>query len=167
MDAKAALKNKNAEIFSQLRKGEKILVRSVISPGIYWKSISILLVGLLFSFFLPILAFLMLVIAFGVFLYSYFQQSILSLIVTNRRIFLRMGTMKISTIQLKIELLHGVDVQKTLFGHVFGYSTVMIVGNGNQYALIPYVSNSAHIRNVLDEIIYQRDRKIQEDTTQA
>ena len=170
MDAKSALNNKNRDIFADLRDGEKVLARSVISNGIYWKAIAIgvfALILLVFSFGLYPLTLFFLFIATLAFIYANIQKSILTLVVTNQRIFIRAGILKIDTVQIRLERIESVEVQKTLVGYQLGYGTVIITGTGSQFAFIPYIENSAQLRNALDEMLYQRDKHMQTTVTQT
>lgn len=170
MDAKSALDNKNRDVFADLRDGEKVLATSVISNGIYWKAAAVfifaILLLLLSTGMFPLTVFFTL-IAVVVFFYCYLQKSILTLIVTNQRIFIRAGIVKIDTVQMRMERIESVEIQKTLIGYMLGYGTVIITGVGNQFAFIPYVENSAEIRNKLDEVLYQRDKHLQTTVTQT
>jgi len=170
MDAKAALKNKNRDVFTDLREGEKILVTSVISNGIYWKAAGVFVIGvllLLISIDVFPLTIFFCFIATIVFLYCYIEKSIITLIVTTQRVFIRAAILKIDTVQMRMERIESVEVQKTLIGYLLGYGTVIITGVGNQFAFIPYIENSAQIRNALDEVLYQRDKAIQTTITQT
>ncbi len=167
MDAKSALKSKNRDVFADLREGETVLGRSVISNGIYWKAIAVILVALVFAFFAPPLAYFFSLIAVLMFVYCYIQQTILSLIVTNQRVFIRAGILKIDTVQMRVERIESVEVQKTLVGYALGYGTVIMTGVGNQFAFVPYIDNSAELRNVLDEVLYQRDKMLQASIAQT
>ncbi len=167
MDARSALKNKNRDVFADLRDGEKILARSVISNGIYWKAAAILIVAILFLLVAYQLTLFFLFIAVLAFIYASIQKSIIVLVVTNQRVFIRAGILMIDTVQIRMERIESVEVQKTLIGYQMGYGTVIITGTGSQFAFIPFVENSAEIRNALDEILYQRDKHLQTTVTQT
>lgn len=170
MDARSALNNKNRDVFADLREGETVLASSVISLGIYWKAIAVFvfaLILLILSFGLYPLTIFLTLIAGLMFLFAYIQKSILTLVVTNQRIFIRAGAIKIDTVQIRVERIESVEVQKTLVGYFLGYGTVIITGVGNQFAFIPFVENSAQIRNALDEVLYERDKNLQASITQT
>ena len=167
MDARSALANKNRDVFADLREGETVLAKSVISNGIYWKSIAVLLIGILFLLLAYQLTLFFIFIATLMFIFASIQKSIITLVVTNQRIFIRAGILKIDTVQIRMERIESVEVQKTLVGYQLGYGTVIITGTGSQFAFIPYVENSAQIRNVLDEVLYQRDKHLQTTVTQT
>ncbi len=166
MDAQAALRNKNKDMFTDLREGEKVLARAVISLGIYWKAIGVFIIGLLFIL-LPPLCYFFFFVALLIAAFNYIQKSILTLIVTNNRVFIRAGTLKIDTVQMRMDRIESVEVQKTLLGYLLGYGTVIITGTGSQFAFIPFVANSAQIRNALDEVLYERDKHLQTTVTQT
>jgi len=167
MDAKSALEAKNRDVFADLREGEKVLSRAVISNGIYWKAAAVLIVAVIFLLIALPLAIFFALISVIMFTYSTIQKSILTLIVTNQRIFIRAGILKIDTIQIRLERIESVEVQKTLVGYMIGYGTVVMTGVGSQFVFIPYVENAAELRNTLDEILYQRDKVLQTTVTQT
>ena len=167
MDAKSALNNKNRDVFADLRDGEKVLARAKISLGIYWKAFAVLLIAILFLLIAYQLTYFLLLISFLLFMYAFILKSIITLVVTDQRIFIRAGMLKIDTVQLRMERIESVEVQKTLVGYMVGYGTVIITGTGSQFAFIPYVENSAQIRNALDEVLYRRDKNLQNAAANA
>lgn len=90
IDAKSALIAKN-KILPGLREGEKILTSTVISNGIYWKGIAILLVALLFLFVAYQLAIFFSFVGLITLLYAYTVKRFLLLVVTSERVLIRRG----------------------------------------------------------------------------
>jgi uncharacterized membrane protein YdbT with pleckstrin-like domain len=158
MDARQMIENKNRDLPSELRSGEKILVTSIVSGGIYWKAIAVFTFAIILFLLAPPLGFFMSFVAFLIFAYAYIIKSINSLIVTNQRIFMRSGLVKIDTIQIRLERIEAVEIQRTLVGQFLGYATLVITGTGTTFAYLPFLANAPHIRNVLDDLLYKRDQ---------
>lgn len=143
-----------------LREGEMPLARSVISTGIYWKSIAICVIAILLLLFVaPQLAALFFVVAGIAFMYAYMIKHALFLIVTNQRIFVRAGIIKVDTVQIRLDRIESVEIQRTIPGQFLSYATLMVTGTGTMAAYIPYMANAQHIRDVINDILYKREEK--------
>lgn len=143
-----------------LREGEKVLVRGAISTAIYWKAFAILMIALLLSLLALPLAFFMGFVAFLAFVYAYLLKTFLMVIVTNQRVFFRSGLIKVDTVQIRLDRIESVEIQRTLVGHFMNYGTVVLTGTGTRFSFIPYLANAAHVRNVIDELCYQREKAV-------
>ena len=143
-----------------LREGEMPLARSVISTGIYWKSIAICVVAIVFLLLgVPQLSALFFVVAGIAFMYAYMIKHALFLIVTNQRIFVRAGIIKVDTVQIRLDRIESVEIQRTIPGQFLSYATLMVTGTGTMAAYIPYMANAVHLRDVINDILYKREEK--------
>lgn len=153
---------RDSDLPMSLREGEKVLIRGDISTGIFWKAFAIFMLALLFSLLAWQLAVFLGIVAMLTFGYEMLLQKFLLLIVTNERIFFRSGLLKVDTVQVRLERVESVEIQRTLTGHMLGYGTVVLTGTGSRFSYIPYLSNAAEIRNVIDEMLYAREKKVTE-----
>lgn len=158
MDPKQVASARSADLPSSLRDGEVILARGVISNAIFWKAGVVLVLALLVGLLAPPLGYFLCLVSFLMFAYSMILRSILMLIVTNQRIFFRSGIIKVDTVQVRLERVESVEIQRTLVGHVLHYGTVILTGTGTRFSYIPFLANAAHIRNVIDDLLYKRDQ---------
>jgi uncharacterized membrane protein YdbT with pleckstrin-like domain len=158
MDANAALKNRRGDLPVDLRVDEKLLAKAVISNGIYWRAGAVLLLAALFFLFAPPLGMFLSFVAMVIFLFFHLMKIFLILAVTDQRVILRSGILKIDTIQIRIERIESVEVQRTLMGQILGYATIIITGTGSRLAYIPYIENAQTVRDALDDILYKRDQ---------
>jgi uncharacterized membrane protein YdbT with pleckstrin-like domain len=147
---------------SALREGEKVLVKGRISEGIYWKPFAILMFALLLCLIAIPLGVFMGIVAFLSFSYAALLQKFLLLVVTNERIFFRSGLIKVDTVQVRLERVESVEIQRTITGQLLGYGTVVLTGVGSRYSFIRYLANAAEVRNVIDELLYAREKNITE-----
>ncbi len=145
-----------------LREGEKILIKGRISEGIYWKSFAVLMFALLLGLIAIQLAVFMGIVALLSFIYAALLSKFLLLIVTNERIFFRSGLLKVDTVQVRLERVESVEIQRTITGQILNYGTVVLTGVGSRYSYIRYLANAAEIRNVIDDLLYQREKKAAE-----
>ena len=141
-----------------LREGEKIIVNCQISPGIFWKSLAVFILALILGVFVaPQLGGLFLIVSVVTFALAFMTQRFLLLVLTNQRVLVRHGLVKLDTTQLRFSSLESVEVQKTLIGHFLGYGNIVLTGNGSRILIIPFVANAEAFRNALDEILYTRE----------
>ncbi|HAJ89725.1 MAG TPA: hypothetical protein DCM27_01735 [Rhodospirillaceae bacterium] len=145
-----------------LREGEKVLIKGRISEGIYWKSFAVLMFALLLGLIAIQLAVFMGIVALLSFIYAALLSKFLLLIVTNERIFFRSGLLKVDTVQVRLERVESVEIQRTITGQILNYGTVVLTGVGSRYSYIRYLANAAEIRNVIDDLLYQREKKAAE-----
>lgn len=142
----------------KLREDEKLLVRGHISLGIYWKALAVLLLSLLIGLLLAkeLGVFLLLVsavVALGAFL----TKKFLFIALTNERVLVRRGIIKIDTLQLRLDSLESVEVQRTIVGQLLGYASVVITGVGSRFTIVPFVENAVTFRDALDDVLYSKD----------
>ena len=160
MDARDTLDQRRQDIPSELREGERVLVKAKLSQGIYWKPISVMVLALFFFTFAPPLGFFLSIVAFFMGSYFYLMKHFIVFTVTNQRLLMRAGIIKIDSLQIRLDRIESVEIQRTLVGQFLNYATLVVTGTGTRLAFIPYVENAAEVRNVLDEILYTRDKAI-------
>lgn len=160
MEPSEHLKNRSAsDLPVVLGEGEALLVRGRISVAIYWKAAVAFLLSLLVSVAIhPNLGGFLGLVALLVGLYAFLLKTFLLLIVTNQRVFFRSGLIKVDTVQLRLDKIESVEIQRTLVGHLLQYGTVLITGTGSRLAYIPYLENAAEVRDVIDGLLYQREK---------
>ena len=98
--------------------------------------------------FLAGVAVLMFIIAS---LYKHF----LLLVLTDKRVFLRYGILRVDTIQIRHSRIESVETEKTIMGQILGYAAVVIYGTGSRRTAIPFIADALEFRNELDERLNQ------------
>lgn len=139
-----------------LQPEETVLRVAQIHWGIYWKSAAVAIIAFLMLFsilfnlgvFLAGVAVLMFIIAS---LYKYF----LLLVLTDKRVFLRYGILRVDTIQIRHSRIESVETEKTIMGQILGYAAVVIYGTGSRRTAIPFIADALEFRNELDERLNQ------------
>lgn len=153
---------RNRDLPVTLRDGEKILAKGKISDAIFWKAFGVFMIALLLWTIAAPLGIFLTIVATLTALYAALLKKFLLLIVTNERIFFRSGLLKVDTVQVRLERVESVEIQRTLMGQFLSYGTVVLTGTGSRYSYIPYLANAAELRNVIDELLYQREKKVTE-----
>lgn len=156
--ARRAARN-DRDLPSTLRDGEHVLIKGKISEGIFWKAFAILMFALLLAMIAIPLGVFMGVVALLAFGYASLLRNFLLLVVTNERIFFRSGLIKVDTVQVRLDRVESVEIQRTITGQLLGYGTVVLTGIGSRYSYIRYLANAPEIRNVIDDLLYQREKQ--------
>jgi uncharacterized membrane protein YdbT with pleckstrin-like domain len=159
MDAHESLTLRRQDVPSELREGEKVLGKAIISQGIFWKPLVMLMVALFFFTFAPPLGFFLSLVALVMGGFFYVMKHFMMFVVTNQRLLIRSGIIKIDTLQIRLDRIESVEIQRTLMGQFLNYATLVVTGTGSRLAFIPYMENAAQLRNILDEVLYQRDNQ--------
>lgn len=100
MDARSVMRDKQGkDLPVQLRPDETMLVRGRISGGIYWKTIAFAIIAIAITLLVAWQLGVLFALVTGVAaLYAFMMSRALLLIVTDQRIFIRSGIIKIDTI---------------------------------------------------------------------
>ena len=160
MDARRTLQGQAvSDLPVSLREGEVVLGQAVISGGIYWKTVAVVVIAILFLLVAYQLSILFFGVALVSFLYAYFIKNALLLIVTNQRVFVRAGIIKVDTVQLRLDRIESVEIQRTIPGQFLNYATLMVSGTGTTLAFVPYMANAKKIRDILDEMLFKREER--------
>ncbi|MGB1076850.1 MAG: PH domain-containing protein [Bdellovibrionales bacterium] len=154
--AKKKTKNFNG---IRLRDEEKLLINVRISNGIYWKAGAVCVLAFLIGLLAWQLGVFLLIVAGVTAGIAFLTKTILFLALTNQRVLVRRGIIKIDTLQLRLDSLESVEVQRTLVGQILGYASVVITGVGNRFTIVPFVANAVEFRDLLDDELFSKNKK--------
>lgn len=156
-----------AVLKSMLLPDEHILQIGEISGGIYWKTIAVLCIAVLFmalafSFGLPFPLLLLFGAALTVKILAmaviaYLRKHYLLLAVTDKRVIIRVGIINLEIIQMRYAQIESSEVASTIPGRFLGYSSIFISGTGGQTLAVPFIVNATEIRKSITEILSRRD----------
>ncbi len=144
---------------TKLRDGERLLIGGKISNAIYWKSCAVVVLAFFFGLIAINLGVFLLIIAAIVAGSAFIVKKILFIVLTDQRVLIRRGVIKIDTLQLRLDSLESVEVQRTLVGQVLGYASVVITGVGNRFTIVPFVENAVEFRDALDDKLFTKDKE--------
>lgn len=138
----------------RLVAGEEVLANAEITKAIYWPSIAVLVISVLFFVFVASnLGILFLVVSALMAGYAAARRKVLLLVLTNKRVLVRYGLLQMDIVDLHFDKLESIELEQMPTGMMMGYSRVVIMGTGNRYISIPYVSNGRKIRKAYNEIV--------------
>ena len=150
---KTSSAKKRAAIEERLLDGEEIIQHSYIHIGIFWKPVAVLIIALLVGFFIvKELGMLLLITAALMAFYALIKKEILLLVITNKRIFARYGILQVDVVDIHLDKIESLELERMVPGFIMGYANVVIMGTGNRYIVIPYVGNAIAMRRAYNQI---------------
>ncbi len=141
---------------------ERVLKIARFNNGIYWKSAGVFIfAALLMTRVFNLGLFLMIVAAimFGV---AYITKHYLLLMLTNKRVLLRSGLIRMDTVQLPIERLESIEIERTLPGMIMGYGSIVLTGTGSRVMGVPFVDQPHIFRRLADQVVYKHNNPTNE-----
>lgn len=135
-----------------LLEGEHILARARIHDAIYWPCAAVFVLALLFAVFVArelgmFLAFVAVLLT----AYTILKRQILSMVITNKRILSRVGILQVDVIDLHLDKIESIELERMPLAYALGYANVVITGTGNRMVVVPYVVNAPEIRQAYNQ----------------
>jgi uncharacterized membrane protein YdbT with pleckstrin-like domain len=134
---------------------ERILRVAQFSNGIYWKGGVVFLFAVLLATQVLNLGIFLMVVA-GIMLgVAYITKHYLLLILTNKRLLIRSGLIRMDTVQMAIDRIESVELERTIPGMILGYASVVVTGTGSRVMAVPFVDQPHVFRRLTDDVIYK------------
>ena len=73
--------------------------------------------------------------------------------VTNKRVLIKTGWIQCASLELMLDKVEGVLVDQTLFGRLFNYGAITIIGTGGTKDSFPYIPDPLQFRRAVQEQI--------------
>lgn len=156
-----------AIIKSMLLPDERILQVGRVSAAIYWHSVAVLILSVVFMVLLalfglpmPLLLLAGLFLAFkvtGMFIIAFLTRHYLLLVATDKRVIIRLGIINLEVIQMNYSKIESSEVASTIPGRFFGYSTVYMSGVGGHTLAVPYIVNAQEFRQSVSDVLLNRE----------
>jgi uncharacterized membrane protein YdbT with pleckstrin-like domain len=142
---------RDSYIKNNLLKNEEILFLAKIHPIIFLLSLNIILVAVFINYtFIYILMSTLLVLVLCASAIYYFSTEFG---VTNKRIIKKTGLLSRDTVELNLEKIESLSVDQSIFGRIFNYGTLTVVGTGGTRAVVNWVEDPLEFRKVYIEHI--------------
>lgn len=152
------------ELKRMMVSGEEVVLRAELHNAIYWKSIAILILGVLVWFFVARpLGYLLLTVGIIMVVLAIITKHYLLLAITNKRVLARYGLLQMDVVDIRFSKIESIDLERMLPGHLFGYATVVVMGTGQRFIRIPYIANAEAFRRYHNEITLVREGIKEED----
>ena len=148
-----------ADIDSLLVEGEQVVMRAAISPFIYWQSVSVFILSMVVGLMAAPLGMLLASVAVLMFIYNTLKKEILLFVLTNKRIFVRYGILQVDVVDMRFSKIESIELERMPTGYLMGYANLVVMGTGQRYITIPYVSNGPEIRQAYNRLTLSGDNK--------
>ena len=140
-----------------LQEDEHILSQSVIHDAIFWKSVAVIILGMLLlpTFATTLGIFLMFVggVMLGL---AWLTRRFLVVVATDKRVVVRSGIFYADMIELRYTQIESVELGATPIGQVFGYANLIITGTGQRRIIVPFIANALEFRIKVNEILINK-----------
>lgn len=146
------------ELKRMMVSGEEVVLRAELHNAIYWKSVAILILGVLVWFFVARpLGYLLLTVGVIMVVLAIITKHYLLLAITNKRVLARYGLLQMDVVDIRFSKIESIDLERMLPGHLFGYATVVVMGTGQRFIRIPFIANAEAFRRYHNEITLVRE----------
>lgn len=161
---KAKNENMQTDLYVEelLMDGEEIIVNCDVHWGIYWKSISIVILALLVMIFIFQIGVILLVAGIIGMVHSFIMQKMLLLVLTNKRVLMRYGILQVDVVSMRFKNIESIELERMLPGFLLGYSNVVVMGIGQRFVVIPYLSNGVTFRRAFNELTLDDEEEYEE-----
>lgn len=140
---------------------EKLIRIVTISPGIYWKGLTVLVIAILVFIKWPPLGILFLIVSGLMLLIAFLTKHFLLLASTDKRILVRGGIINLDVIQMRYSKIESVELAWTIIGQFLGYASVVITGTGQRVTIVPFVADALQFREEITAILLAKDEMLE------
>lgn len=154
-------KNIDKIVEDVLVEGEEVLLRGRIHWGVYWKSFAVILIALYITFFVvQEIGLILMIFGFLMAAHAVMAKHFLLLVLTNKRVLARYGILQVDFVDMRFRNIESVELERMLPGFLLGYANVVVMGTGQRYIVIPFVSNGPEFRRKFNELTLNEEEKL-------
>ncbi len=73
-------------------------------------------------------------------------------VITNKRIICKTGIISRRTLEMNLNKIESVNVDQSIFGRMFGYGTITIIGTGGTRESFPNIGHAVEFRKKFQEV---------------
>lgn len=73
-------------------------------------------------------------------------------VITNKRIICKTGIFSRKTLEMNLNKIESVNVDQSIFGRMFGYGTITIIGTGGTRESFPNIGSAVEFRKKFQEV---------------
>lgn len=135
-----------AYIESNLLPDETIVYKAKLHWVVFWKSITLIVLGLIFLLIQPIIT--AVVIAIGIFALvpPLIDYATSEFGVTNKRVIIKVGFLRRRTLELLLRHVEAISVDQTVSGRMLNFGSVTLTGTGGVREAFDNISNPLEFR---------------------
>jgi uncharacterized membrane protein YdbT with pleckstrin-like domain len=79
------------------------------------------------------------------------RQFTTEMVVTNRRVIVKVGLISRNVMEMNLQKVESVSVQQGIWGRILGFGTVAVVGSGGSIEAVSYVADPLAFRKAVHE----------------
>ena len=73
-------------------------------------------------------------------------------VITNKRVIIKTGIFSRKTFEMNLNKIESVNVDQSIFGRMFGYGTITIIGTGGTRESFPSIGDAVEFRKRFQEV---------------
>lgn len=81
------------------------------------------------------------------------------LAITDKSIVAKWGLIRRETIEMRLQKVESIRVIQGIFGRIFGYGSIVVVGTGASSSPVPYIAEPLRFKKELDFILSDKENK--------
>ena len=89
---------------------------------------------------------------FTLFIYPYIRQITSEFVITSKRVVVKRGLWARTTFEMNLNKIETVNVDQSIWGRIFGFGTITIVGTGGTRELVESISKPLEFRRKFQEV---------------
>jgi uncharacterized membrane protein YdbT with pleckstrin-like domain len=89
---------------------------------------------------------------FTLFIAPAIQRWLAEFVITNRRIVIKTGFIARRTVEMNLSKIESVNVNQSVFGRIFGYGSITIIGTGGTRETFDNISKPLNFRKAFQEL---------------
>ena len=86
------------------------------------------------------------------FIYPYIRQVTNEFVITNKRVVVKRGLFARTTFEMNLNKIETVNVDQSIWGRIFGFGTITIVGTGGTREVAESISKPLEFRRKFQEV---------------
>jgi uncharacterized membrane protein YdbT with pleckstrin-like domain len=73
-------------------------------------------------------------------------------VITDKRVIVKRGLFARTTFEMNLNKIETVNVEQSIWGRIFGFGTITIVGTGGSREIVPSISKPLEFRRKFQEV---------------
>lgn len=135
-----------AYIESNLLPDETIVYKAKLHWVVFWKSITLIVLGLIFLLIQPIIAAVVIAIGVLALLSPLVDYATSEFGVTNKRVIIKVGFLRRRTLELLLRHVEAISVDQTVSGRMLNFGSVTLTGTGGVREAFDNISKPLEFR---------------------
>lgn len=138
-------------IENNLLPGEKVVYWAGLHPIIFLPALLLALLGLAAFAVGVVPAGVILLVSLMIALNRYVRLVTSEFAVTNRRVLIKTGLVRRHTLEILLARVETVGVEQGIFGRIFNYGTIIVIGTGGTKEVFPCISKPLEFRKTVQD----------------